>query len=75
MTGENVWKHSQKPTVVEDIGAMFEPEKILHPVKRPDDFTEFWKKQLEKLDRVPFNPVVEKLPSRNLTGEKPIYTV
>lgn len=62
MTGENVWKHSQKPTVVEDIGAMFEPEKILHPVKRPDDFTEFWKKQLEKLDRVPFNPVVEKLP-------------
>ncbi len=62
MSGENVWKHFQKPTVVEDIGCMFEPEKISHPVKRPDDFTDFWKKQLEKLDSVPFHPVVEELP-------------
>ena len=52
-----------KPKLVGEIGAVYEPEKIRTAVEMPADFDEFWKGVRAKLDQVPFNAKLEKLDS------------
>ena len=53
MKGANVYKHSAKPTIVSEIGAIFAPKEIVTGVKRPEDFEQFWADRRAKLDKVP----------------------
>ena len=52
-----------KFTIVAEIGAMFEPDKIRSSYPIPNDFMEFWKAERAKLDSVPLDAKVEKLDS------------
>ena len=45
LSGPGVYKHHLKPTIVTEIGAMFDPEKIVTSVRDPRDFDEFWAKR------------------------------
>ena len=54
---------SIKKELVDEIGAMVAPEEIRGTEERPADFDEFWKAELAKLDAVPMNPRLEKIPS------------
>lgn len=42
-------------------GAIYAPDKIGPAVPAPKDFDAFWKAKLEELDKVPVNPVLEKV--------------
>lgn len=42
-----------KPTIVGEIGAMFDPEKITEHLALPKDFDQFWQQQRAELDKVP----------------------
>ena len=64
LSGKDVYKHRAKPTVVTEIGAMFDADKITHPEKAPADFDEFWAKRRAELDKVPMNPVLTELPCK-----------
>ena len=60
--GEKLWKHPMKPSVVEDIGAIFDPDKLQRLAPRPKDFDAFWKKQKASLDKIPFRTEKKELP-------------
>ena len=48
---------------VDEIGAIYDPEKIRFLGKAPDDMLEFWAEERRKLDQVPFDTVIESLDS------------
>ena len=56
LSGQKVYRHRRKPTIVSEIGALFAPDKIHTEVKRPADFDAFWKDRRAKLDEVPVQP-------------------
>ena len=62
LRGEKLWKHPMKPSIVEDIGAVFDPDKLRRLAPRPKDFDVFWKKQKESLDRIPLRTEKKELP-------------
>ncbi len=68
LRGKGVYKHRMKPTIVTEIGAMFDPEKIRTGVKRPDDFDAFWSSRREALNQVPLEARLTELNS----GDKDI---
>lgn len=49
----DLFRHRRKPTIVEEIGAIFSPEKIRAKPSKPDDFDAYWADQRAKLDAVP----------------------
>jgi len=65
LSGPGVYKHHMKPTIVTEIGAMFDPEKIVSSVIIPEDFDEFWKnRRAEVRDILPLHPEIKELDSR-----------
>ena len=63
LRGEGVQINRGKPTVVAEIGAIFDADKILTAVTRPADFDTFWKGRREALDKIPLTPEVTEIPS------------
>lgn len=53
-----------KKTLVAEIGAIYDKEKIRTAVEMPNDFQQFWKDNRAKLDQVPFNARLEKLQAK-----------
>ena len=51
--GPAYFKHSRKPSIVGEIGAVFEPEKIRAVSTRPADFEVYWGQCRKQLDAVP----------------------
>ena len=64
-----------KKTIVAEIGAIYDREKIRTAVEMPDDFRQFWKDNRAKLDLIPFNAKLEKLQARNAGVELYAVTV
>ena len=62
LRGEKLWKHPRKPSVVEDIGAVFDPDRLHRLTPRPKDFDAFWERQKARLDKIPFRTVKKELP-------------
>lgn len=62
-----------KKTVAAEIGAMVAPEELTYPQECPADFDAFWKNELDKLAKVPIEPVVTKIDC-NVKGID-LYTV
>lgn len=56
LSGKGVFKHPRKPTIVGEIGAMYDADKIKALDSRPPDFDEYWDACRAKLDRVPLEP-------------------
>ena len=52
----------------------FDHEKLLPTVTEPDDFVQFWEKNLEQLAKVELNPMMELLPER-CTPKVDVYHV
>lgn len=61
LQGEGVFKHRMKPTIVGEIGAIYDAEKIKALNSRPADFDEYWASCRAKLDRVPLEPKVTEI--------------
>ena len=53
----------RKPTIVAEIGAMFDPDKIASPVREPADFDEFWAKRKAEVEAVTEPPTLTELDS------------
>ena len=64
LRGKNVQRYGTKPTIVTEVGAMIEPEKLT-AVPRPADFDEFWAARRAKLNEVPIEAKLEPMKSRN----------
>ena len=65
LSGEGVYKHHMKPTIVTEIGAMFDPEKIVSCVREPKDFDAFWAKRRAEVQKcLPFKPEYRELDSK-----------
>ena len=62
LRGEKLWKHPRKPSVVEDIGAVFDPDRLHRLTPRPKDFDAFWERQKTQLGKIPFRTVKKELP-------------
>jgi cephalosporin-C deacetylase len=56
MAGKGIFKHPRKPTIVGEIGAMYDAHKIKALDSRPPDFDEYWDGCRGKLDQVPLEP-------------------
>ena len=52
LNGPGVFKHRMKPTIVIEIGAMFDPDKIVSCVREPKDFDEFWAKRVAEVKAI-----------------------
>ena len=61
LRGEGVYKHPRKPTIVTEIGALFDPEKIVTPVREPKDFDAFWAKHRAEVSVAPLKPELTEL--------------
>ena len=64
LKGKGVFKHKRKPTIVTEIGAIFDADKIVSPVREPADFDEFWAKRVAEVKAEPMNPELTELKSR-----------
>ena len=65
LSGEGVFKHHMKPTIVTEIGTMFDPDKIVSCVREPADFDEFWaKRRAEVLAMLPLRSELKELDSK-----------
>jgi len=56
LQGKGIFKHPRKPTIVGEIGALYDAHRIKAIDSRPADFDEFWDSCRAKLDRVPLEP-------------------
>jgi cephalosporin-C deacetylase-like acetyl esterase len=61
LSGKGVYKHSAKPTIVTEAGAMFDPENIVSCVREPADFDAFWAARVKEAEAAPLDPVMTKL--------------
>jgi cephalosporin-C deacetylase len=59
--GKGIYKHSRKPTIVGEIGAMFDVQEIKALNSRPADFDAYWASCRAKLNEVPLSPKLEAL--------------
>ena len=73
LRGKNVQVHPRKPTIVGEIGALFDPDKLVSPVREPADFDEFWAKRIAEVAAVTEPPTLKKLDS-GVAGVK-LYAV
>ena len=53
----------RKPTIVGEIGALFDPDKLVSPVREPADFAEFWAKRRAEAAAVTDRPTLKELSS------------
>jgi cephalosporin-C deacetylase-like acetyl esterase len=53
----------RKPTVVAEIGAIFDADRIVSPVREPADFDDFWAKRKAEADAHELAPTLVELPS------------
>ncbi len=58
LEGEGIFKHRMKPTIVGEIGAMYDADKIKALDSRPADFDAYWASCRAKLDQVPLDPTL-----------------
>ena len=65
LTGEEVFRHSAKKSIVTEIGALIEPERIVTGVKRPADFDAFWAARRAALNEIPIEAKLEPMKYRN----------
>ena len=63
LSGPDVYKHPRKPTIVIEIGAMFDADKIVSCVREPADFDEFWAKRRAEVSASPLKPKLKELKS------------
>ena len=56
LQGKGIFKHRMKPTIVGEIGAMYDADKITALDSRPADFDAYWASCRCKLDQVPPDP-------------------
>ena len=63
LRGKGVCKHQRKPTIVIEIGAIFDVDKIISPVREPKDFDEFWAKRVAEVNAAPLKPELTELDS------------
>jgi len=56
LQGEGIFKHRMKPTIVGEIGAMYDADKITALDSRPADFDAYWAACRSKLDQVLLDP-------------------
>lgn len=76
LQGEGVSKHKAKPTIVGEIGAMYDADKIKALDSRPSDFDAYWASCRAKLDQVPLEPkLAEVAVPRILQGKVKCYRV
>ena len=54
-----------KKKILAEIGAVYDMEKIRPSTEIPADFEQYWKNVRARLDRVPFNTRLEKLPTKD----------
>ena len=64
LSGKGVFKHHRKPTIVTEIGAIFDADKIVSPVREPADFDEFWAKRRAEVSASPLQPELKELKCR-----------
>ena len=63
LRGPGVFKHPRKPTIVIEIGALLDADKIVSPVREPADFDEFWAKRRAEVSASPLKPELKELKS------------
>lgn len=73
LRGNGVFRHRMKPTIVTEIGAIFDPKQIRAGFERPADFEKFWAERRAKLDKLPIKPELKELPC-SVKGVK-LYTL
>ncbi len=74
--GEGVFKHRMKPTIVGEIGAMYDADKIKALDSRPADFDAYWASCRFTLDQVPLDPKLTEVDvPRALRGKVKCYSV
>ena len=56
LKGEGIFKHRMKPSIVGEIGAMYDADKIKALDSRPGDFDAYWDACRAKLSQVPLDP-------------------
>lgn len=64
-----------KPLPVAVSGAIYAPEKIQPAAPAPADFDEFWKAKIAELNKIPANPVLEKIADAKNTPGIEYYKV
>ena len=64
LSGPDVQKLSRKPTIVTEIGALFDADKIATVVRDPADFDEFWAKRMDEVHAAPLKPELTELDSK-----------
>ena len=69
LRGKGVFKHSAKKSIVTEIGAMFDPEKIVSCVREPADFDAFWAGRVKEAAETPLDPQMVELEC-NVPGVK-----
>jgi cephalosporin-C deacetylase-like acetyl esterase len=76
LQGEEVFKHKMKPTIVGEIGAMYDADKIIAIDSRPSDFDAYWASCRAKLDQVPLEPKLTEIAvPAALQGKVKCYSV
>ncbi len=76
LQGEGIFKHRMKPTIVGEIGAMYDAGKIKALDSRPADFDAYWASCRLKLDQVPLDPkLVEVNVPAGFQGKAKCYSV
>jgi len=74
--GKGIFKHRMKPTIVGEIGAMYDPDKIKAIDSRPADFDAYWAACRAKLDQVPLTPQLTEVDApKSLQGKVKCYSV
>ncbi|MBQ6353295.1 MAG: acetylxylan esterase, partial [Lentisphaeria bacterium] len=61
LRGKIVQVHPRKPTIAAEIGAIYDPTKLLSPVREPADFDEFWAKRRAEVEAVTQPPTLTEL--------------
>ena len=64
LSGPDVCKLSRKPTIVTEIGALFDADKIATVVRDPADFDAFWAKRVAEVHAAPLKPELTELDSK-----------
>jgi len=76
LQGEGIFKHRMKPTIVGEIGAMYDADKIAALDSRPADFDAYWASCRFKLDQVPLDPKLTEVEfPQTLQGKVKCYSI
>lgn len=76
LQSEEIFRHSRKPTIVGEIGAMYDAHEIRALDSRPADFDSYWAGCRAKLDRAPLDPKLTEVDAPSaLRGKVRCYSV